>query len=266
MATPAQSQEGGLGLGLGSFDCEPNGNKQKNTTPLFLVNGVDSSRMDFQYVSDLHTEVRGSAPVCLAPRAPTLLLAGDVGHPSHPAYAALLDSVGEAFQSVFVVAGNHEYYHESIASGEARLLAVAGGRRNVTYLQNRAVHLPDSDVSVFGGTFWTSIPPAKRAACRAAAADYERIAGFSPEQSTRLHEAAVAALGAALEAAPGRRWVVVSHHMPRQALVAPQWVDHPATAAFACEPEPPEDTWYDRLVAWVRRVFPESRVHLGNLA
>jgi hypothetical protein len=32
------------------------------------------------------------------------------------------------------------------------------------------------------------------------------------------------------------------------------------------EPEPTEDTWYDRLVAWVRRLFPESRDYLVNAA
>jgi predicted phosphohydrolase len=204
--------------------------------------------MDLQYASDLHTEISGSAPVRLAPLAPVLLLAGDVGSPSHPAYAETLNAVAQAFQRVFVVAGNHEYYHESIASGEARLATATAGRPNVTYLQNQAAHLPDSDISIFGGTFWTSIPPEERDACREAIADYRRIQGFSPEESTRLHEAAVAALAAALEAAPGRRWVVVSHHMPKCALVAPQWVHHPATAAFACDVALADDP---RIVAWV---------------
>ena len=143
---------------------------------------------------------------------------------------------------------SHEYYHESIAGGEARLVEATSGRQNLTYLQNHAVHLPDSDVSIFGGTFWTSIPPSERALCVGLVADYELIVGFTPAQSTRLHEAAVDALEAALEATPGRRWVVVSHHMPKRSLVAPRWKNYPATAAFACDVRLADDP---RIVAWV---------------
>jgi hypothetical protein len=79
-------------------------------------------------------------------------------------------------------------------------------------------------------------------------ADYERIHGFTPEMSSQLHAAAVSALGAALEESPERRWVVVSHHIPKRSLVAPRWVDYPAKAAFACDVALADDP---RIVAWV---------------
>jgi hypothetical protein len=176
------------------------------------------------------------------------LLAGDVGHPSHPAYARLLDELETEFERVFLIAGNHEYSGATVAEGEAALVQAAAGRQRVTYLQNQAYHFPDSDVSVFGGTFWTSIPPAERAACFLGVADYERIKGFSTELSTRLHTAAVLALGAALDEAPGRRWVVMSHHLPKRSLIAPQWVGFPTNAAFACDVALADDP---RIVAWV---------------
>jgi len=176
--------------------------------------------MRFQYVSDLHTEIRGGGALALSARAPCLLLAGDLGHPRHPAYARLLDEVASDFERIILVAGNHEYYGATVAAGETALVQAAAGRPRVTYLQNQAFHFPDSDVSVFGGTFWTYIPPAERAACNLHMADYERIHGFTPEMSSQLHAAAVSALGAALEEAPERRWVVVSHHIPKRCTYA----------------------------------------------
>lgn len=199
-------------------------------------------------MSDLHTESSGSARVQFAPAAPILLLAGDVGRPSHPSYAKLLDLASKAYEHVFLIAGNHEYYHESIESGEARLVAASGGRQNVSYLQNKAVHLPNSNVSIFGGTFWTSIPPDEHIMCTSAIADYRCIKSFSPAHSTRLHQEAVAALEAALEESPDRRWVVMSHHVPKKTLVAPRWVNHPASAAFASDIQVADDP---RIVAWV---------------
>ena len=204
--------------------------------------------MDFQYMSDLHTDIRGSARVQFAPAAPLLLLAGDIGHPSHPAYAELLDLASNAYKHVFLIAGNHEFYNESIESGEARLVAASRGWHNVSYLQNQAFHIPDSDVSVFGGTFWTSIPPEEHLLCTRAVADYTHIESFLPAHSTRLHKEAVAALEAALEESPGRRWVVMSHHMPKKVLIAPRWLSHPASSAFASDIRVADDP---RIVAWV---------------
>ena len=204
--------------------------------------------MDFQYMSDLHTEVSGSARVQFAPAAPLLLLAGDIGQPGHPAYAELLDSASRAYTHVFLIAGNHEFYHESIESGEARLVAASRGRHNVSYLQNQAIHLPNSDVSIFGGTFWTTIPQDEHLVCTRCIADYKLIKGFTPAHSTRLHTEAVSALEAALEESPGRRWVVLSHHMPKKALIAPRWANYPAGAAFASDIPVADDP---RIVAWV---------------
>ena len=204
--------------------------------------------MDFQYMSDLHTDIPGGARVQFAPAAPFLLLAGDIGHPDHPAYAELLDLASEAYEHVFVIAGNHEFFNDSIENGEASLVAASSGRHNVSYLQNQAVHLPDSDVSVFGGTFWTSIPQDEHLMCTSAVADYTHIKGFSPAHCTRLHQAAVAALEAALEESPGRRWVVLSHHMPKTVLIAPRWVNYPASSAFASDILVADDP---RIVAWV---------------
>ena len=119
--------------------------------------------------------------------------------------------------------------------------------QNVTYLQNEAYHFEDGP-SVFGGTFWTRIPPLERSACLEGVADYTQIVGFTPEVCTQKHEEAVAALQACMDAHPMRRWVVLSHHIPKRALVAPRWRTFSARAAFACDVDVADDP---RIVAWV---------------
>jgi hypothetical protein len=79
-------------------------------------------------------------------------------------------------------------------------------------------------------------------------ADYSQISGFTPEACTQKHEEAVAALKACMDAHPDKRWVVVSHHLPKRTLVAPRWRKFPASAAFACDVDLADDP---HIVAWV---------------
>jgi predicted phosphodiesterase len=212
--------------------------------------------MQFQVLSDIHLEMRDGTRLPRIPvAAQTLILAGDIGIPSRASYSAFLRTVAAQFRTVLLIAGNHEYFRgrgtepaRSMEDTEALIRAHVSSLPNVVYLQNEVYHVPDTDVSVFGSTFWTDIATAEEPRVLDAVTDYVAIDGFTPDACRALHGAARAALRTALEATPGRRWVVVSHHMPSLALVNPRFAGAGFNSAFASDVPEAHD---DRVVAWV---------------
>src|SRR5581483_308437 len=77
--------------------------------------------MNIQYCSDLHLELRDPFP-SIVPSAPILFLAGDICslYGKHILkYYIFLRWISKKFERVFIVLGNHEYYHSSIPRAEA---------------------------------------------------------------------------------------------------------------------------------------------------
>lgn len=205
--------------------------------------------MRFQYVSDAHVDQADDMPaVAIEAGAPYLIVAGDVGSCLHPNFTSFFELVCPLFERVFFVAGNHEYFLLSIEAGEKMLREKLQPFPNVTYLQNEVYHFPDSDISVWGGTLWTHIPIRDAAYVRRRISDYRMIRNFTPSACTKLHTAARASLDAALETHPGRRWIAVSHHLPRRDLTEPKWLDTASNVAFATDVPAANDP---RIVAWV---------------
>lgn len=84
----------------------------------------------FQYMSDLHLEVgQQYLTFDFDPRAPYLILAGDIGRlVDYESYLAFLRKQMARYERVFLVLGNHEFYGTSFEAGVAR--ARAAWRRN----------------------------------------------------------------------------------------------------------------------------------------
>ena len=174
--------------------------------------------MDFQYLSDVNVQFLTSSEVArlsFRAEAPHLLLCGDIGTPSLATYHDFLSLVSPLFRRVFVVSGNQEAFGSTPAVSDALIRKVVARFDNVTFLQNEAYHFPDSDVSIFGATFWTRMPYMMHRFVVERIADYGNIHGFTPADACDMHELSCQALRAALDATPGRRWVVMSHHAPR---------------------------------------------------
>lgn len=210
----------------------------------------------FQYLSDVHLEMGGGLPD--VPRnAPFLILAGDIGDPASEPYRAFLERMSLTFDTVFVLAGNHEYYshgsahargREWIARVDASIRSVTSAFQNVVYLQNEVVDIPGTDVSVFGGTLWTDVPHAQELAIGTMIADYRCIPGFTIPMGRDLHAETIRALEAALKARPDRVFVVATHHMPKKSLIRPRYAGSPLNGAFASDVSFADD---ERIVAWV---------------
>lgn len=213
----------------------------------------------FQYVSDIHTEMYNVLPKDIytfpfTPQASYLILGGDIGYPFHRNYYQFLSQLSPLFEHIFIIAGNHEYYQtkydlvKATATAEApgkswmaavdtRIREVVASFDNMTFLQNETYDIPDTNLTVFGGTFWSDILPEEQENVRRSLADYRYIPEFTPQKSRELFQTSCRTLQAAMVTKPERDFVVISHHLPSYTLVAEQYksMEPPINSAFASE-------------------------------
>ena len=121
------------------------------TTVIIVLNP-----MEIKLFSDLHLEFGGMEPG----EGDVLILAGDIvcvddialGSPRGKYYTNWLKRAGKSYNKVFMVMGNHEYYHGDYLEVEKQLRAVLP--KNVTLLQNEAELY--EGVQFVGTTLWSS--------------------------------------------------------------------------------------------------------------
>jgi DNA repair exonuclease SbcCD nuclease subunit len=222
----------------------------------------------FQYFSDIHSEFYKSYPgkirsLPITPSAPYLLLAGDVGDPFSDVYAELLHIVSGKFKHVFLISGNHEYYmYRSTAklgmniADVATLMSMVDSQirdvchrfDNVTFLQNEVYHVPDTNTTIFGSTFWSDIRPEEKRYIETYMNDYNKIPGFTSAISVQKYKEACSYLQDALEKHPSRDFIVISHHLPSYALIHTKYKHSGMNSAFASEIELAN---HPRIKAWV---------------
>lgn len=74
--------------------------------------------MKFQIASDLHLEfykninINDFFDISKIEEPTTLILAGDVGYPTHKNYEIFLSECSKIFKHIILIAGNHEYYSD----------------------------------------------------------------------------------------------------------------------------------------------------------
>lgn len=142
-----------------------------------------------QYCSDLHLEFydknnKGRIHMLefIKPSAPFLALCGDIGNPSRPAYKSFLKQCSEAFERVFVIPGNHEYYNFDQPKGvlytmdekNQQMEEICGSFSNVVWLQEKSVELVKG-VRICGATLWTDVERNQELEARNTMNDYNTI-------------------------------------------------------------------------------------------
>ncbi|CUS07646.1 unnamed protein product [Tuber aestivum] len=186
----------------------------------------------FQILSDLHLEATQTPPNTyetfhIPPRAPYLLLAGDIGllTPSHyPRYLHFLTAHVHKFQQIFLTLGNHEFYHQSrdealLAAAQLEGERALEGRVKVLYRRVVEVEVGDGDggkeaVYILGATLNTHVPGSAAAEVAARVQDFRMIKGWSVEAHNSAFREDVEWLKAAVAGLRGRKAVIVTHHAP----------------------------------------------------
>ncbi len=112
----------------------------------------------FKYISDLHLErVKGNyfPKISNNSNANTLFIAGDLGNPFHKNYKSFLKYSSGNFDKIFLITGNHEYYHKDmkkVLDVDNKINDIVNDIPNVSFL-NRTCGEVD-DYMVLGTTLW----------------------------------------------------------------------------------------------------------------
>ncbi|QQF02438.1 metallophosphoesterase [Sinorhizobium meliloti] len=204
--------------------------------------------MKIWIISDLHLEF-GQPFVQSPPRdADILVCAGDLlTRGIVPSIEWLATNIPFSMPVVFT-AGNHEYYGASVQDSirDARLLRDRHPR--IHFLENEAVDI--GDVRFVGATLWTDFrlnrgdPELAMVAAETGMNDYRKIKfsklpyrKFKPIHAYRKHYESRAFLKSALQEAPARTTVVVTHHAPSGRSIPPEFRGDPLSACYASDLE-----------------------------
>lgn len=174
----------------------------------------------FRILSDLHSEFHrdgGDSIVAALPEVAcdAVILAGDIGNSLTA--LSFLEMLCERFRNVPVlyVPGNHEHYYSSIPDFRDSLKKAAAkdSLRNLVYLDNTVVDV--AGVRVAGTTLWFPDDPLN-AVLKHRLSDFRLIRSLQATvyEENRQAQAFIASAKAD---------VVVTHHLPCENAVSPQW-------------------------------------------
>ncbi len=216
--------------------------------------------MKIWIISDLHLEMQGPIPLP-HPVADLCVLAGDIDRPLEAAVEWAAFHIAWAMP-VVMVAGNHEFYRDSVAGGLVRGHAYVQNHPNIHLLHDSSVVIDGT--RFVGGTLWTDYALGAEGvageghdrdiayAMRNAAGmlndhrviqrtDDEPITGRSrqnrwmPTDARQAHFATRRYLESVLSTEHVGPTVVLTHHAPSPLSVAPRFKGSPLNPAFASD-------------------------------
>jgi len=174
--------------------------------------------MKLRYFSDLHLErIKNMEPFLQQiPPGPdeVCILAGDIGNPCKPHYDVFMKFISQHFMKAFVIAGNHEYYHNPMEETNQCMDKYFKQFENVTFLkENYEIY---EGYCFVGTTLWTNVTDP-----RYKINDVYQIPQFDYMECNRLHRKSIAFLK---EALTHDNCVVITHHMPSSSLIHPKYL------------------------------------------
>lgn len=116
----------------------------------------------FQIISDTHFERKKQFtrhPI----KAKHLVLAGDIGNPLKNTYNDYIQFCSDNYETVILIAGNHEYWYNTIENTNYMINNITSKYKNVYFLNNNKLNLNINNkyIKIYGGTMWTSIDKSK---------------------------------------------------------------------------------------------------------
>lgn len=181
--------------------------------------------MKIQYISDIHLEYLERSDIetlttSLTSRGEVLILGGDIGDPrqTDSRYRCFLESVCSKFKKVFVIAGNHEFYHSQIDMNKAKIRKICCEIPNISFLDNSVEDY--EGYRWIGSTQWSQIGSPD-----CSSNDFKNIENLDYEAYNRMHLDSVTFLNHELKTATqlNLKAIVITHHVPIYALTVPKF-------------------------------------------
>ena len=198
--------------------------------------------MKIQYASDLHLELSGNSKyvkeIPFEVTGDILVLAGDTAYlrDKNLPNSKFWKWASENYREVFLVPGNHEYYGFSdvLENGDSWSREILS---NVHYHQNKVVRVDDTDFIL--STLWSQINPANEFAIWQGMSDFYQIRyggkPFMPGHFNDEHRKCLEFIKKSVAGSNAKHIVVVTHHLPTMAVVAPHHKKSPLNTAFAVD-------------------------------
>ena len=198
--------------------------------------------MKIQYASDLHLELTPNARYVrsnpLDVTGEVLVLAGDICN----LMGAILpcnefcEWASANYREVLIVPGNHEYFHDYdlLKHGDSWSREI---RSNVHYYQNRVVRIDNVDFIL--STLWSHIDTENELTVQREMPDFRQINydghRLTPTDYNTEHAKCLDFIKRSVAESTAEHIVVVTHHLPTMAVVAPEHKGNLLNSAFATE-------------------------------
>lgn len=113
------------------------------------------TKFKLQYLSDVHLEYKYKVPR-IKKQANNLALLGDIGNPFTTKYHDFIYQASNEFEKVFLIAGNHEYWHnKSISHTNYKIMDICSKFNNVNFMNNQ--YYLNNNILILGSTLWSNI-------------------------------------------------------------------------------------------------------------
>ena len=198
--------------------------------------------MTIQYASDLHLELTPNARYVrsnpLDVTGEVLVLAGDICNLMGTTLPCneFWEWASANYREVLIVPGNHEYYqnYDILADGDSWSHEILP---NVHYHQNKVVRIDNVDFIL--STLWSHIRPEDEFVVEQGMYDFRQILyngrRFTPADFNTEHEKCLDFIKRSIAESTAEHIVVVTHHLPTMAVVAPEHKGNLLNSAFATE-------------------------------
>jgi hypothetical protein len=171
-------------------------------------------------------------------------MAGDIGWPTQPNYWLFLKDCATKYKHVICIAGNHEYYDDMYNISQTNEIIKEKSKKindetgNFHYLINETAVI--DGVKYIGTTLWSQLNPKNKRDIVGQLNDFNYIQMkfgkyLTFDQYNELHLRDLEWLQGELhqtELNSESNFVVITHHLPSEQLVHPQYKDSSINSAF----------------------------------
>ena len=198
--------------------------------------------MKIQYASDLHLELTPNARYVrsnpLDATGEVLVLAGDICNLMGTTLPCneFWEWASANYREVLIVPGNHEYFHDYdlLKHGDSWSREI---QSNVHYYQNRVVRIDNVDFIL--STLWSHIDTENELTVQREMPDFRQINydghRLTPTDYNTEHAKCLSFIRKSVAESTAEHIVVVTHHLPTMAVVAPEHKGSLLNSAFATE-------------------------------